>query len=668
MARLSSAPARSTEGQRALSTGEQVTLSFYWLALNFQTAALLPIVIPTQILLFVAPGAAGNAEQAVFLGWLSALGSVIALVAQPLVGAASDRTTGRLGRRRPYIIAGTVLLLAGAAFLGAAREVVAFVAGFALVMLANSVATAAYQSLLPDRVPLEQRGAASGYMGVMTIIGNVGSLAVAALLLGQVTSGAGFAASVRWGAAAFYVVTSVVLVWGAWVTVRGIAEPALPPRKPQPRPPFSLRALGRRADRLWIQPFRHHNFTWVFLTRAFVIMGLTLFLTFIEYYFANVARVPNFVQETAYLALLALLGAVTSALALGVLSDRTGRVVIVCVATALMTLAAAVFVVAPEGAPLWPLGIIFGLGYGAYTSVDWALGVDALPARDAAGKDMGIWNIASTLPAILAPLLGSVVIAAADHVGHTALGYRLVFGIAAVFMLLGAAFIVNVREVAGAAAVEVPDAPDAPDGSTRAGRRPRPGWGWRLALRARGGRARGFLRFWPVWERIDRWWHPVQPIPGAPHGLFLVQLSLYRGQPVSLPDGTHITRGDPIIELHMNNRALAAGAEHGPFELLALLEGDLRALAAWAAQPDAPPFHALHGLTLLSRAAPRLGFTLRPRPVTLVAWFDRFFMTGLLALYHVRGVERLTHGGTYGDYPQEVWMSRAELGRRYSEH
>ncbi|HEV2236855.1 MAG TPA: MFS transporter, partial [Ktedonobacterales bacterium] len=602
-------PAEATGGQHALSTGEQITLSFYWLALNFQSAALLPIVIPTQILLFVAPGAAGNAEQAIFLGWLSALGSVIALVVQPLVGAASDRTSGRLGRRRPYIVAGTLLLLLGMVLLGAAREVVAFIFGFALVMLANSVATAAYQSLLPDLVRPEQRGAASGFMGVMTIIGNVGSLAVAALLLGQVTSGAGFAGAVRHGAGAYYVATGLVLLWGAWVTVRGVpdaplaAASAAVARAPIATP-VATRALWRRAVVLWVRPFRHHNFTWVFLTRAFVMLGLTLFLTFIEYYFANVARVPNFVQETAFLALLALLGAVTSALTLGMLSDRVGRVVIVCAASGLMTLAAALFVIAPESAPLWPLGILFGLGYGAYTSVDWALGVDALPAKDAAGKDMGIWNIASTLPAILAPLLGSVVIAGADRAGQTALGYRLVFGIAAVFMLLGAAFILKVRE-AGATvehateAPPEPPAPPAPPATPAPGpRRQRPGWGWRLAFRTRGGRARGFLRFWPLWERIDRWFHPVRPIPGAPAGLFLVQPSHYRGRPVDLPDGTRIARGDPMLELHLNNRALAAGAARGPFELLALLEGDLAALAAWAATPDAPPFRALHGVTL----------------------------------------------------------------------
>jgi MFS family permease len=438
--------ASTTSGPSVLSLGEQITLSFYWLSLNFQMAALLPIVIPTQILLFVAPGAAGNAQQAIFLGWLSALGSVTALLVQPIVGAMSDRTAGRLGRRRPYVFAGTLLMLVGMAILGAARAVDAFIVGFLLVMFANSVASAAYQSLLPDRVAPEQRGAASGYMGVMTIIGNVGSLAVAAFLLGQVTPGAGFGASIHMGASLYYVLTGIVLIWGAWVTIAGIPEAPLPSRPRASDGRRGLSALGRQAVALWVAPWRHRNFTWVFLTRAFVMLGLTLFLTFIEYYFANVAHVTNFVQETAVLALLALLGAVASAMALGVLSDRTGRVPVVFLSTGLMTLAAMVFVVAPENFLLWPLGVIFGLGYGAYTSVDWALGVDALPSLGAAGKDMGIWNIASTLPAILAPLLGSLVIAASDHFGEIALGYRLVFGVAAVFMLLGAAFILKVRE------------------------------------------------------------------------------------------------------------------------------------------------------------------------------------------------------------------------------
>ncbi|HEX9414582.1 MAG TPA: hypothetical protein VF916_13840 [Ktedonobacterales bacterium] len=208
------------------------------------------------------------------------------------------------------------------------------------------------------------------------------------------------------------------------------------------------------------------------------------------------------------------------------------------------------------------------------------------------------------------------------------------------------------------------EAPAEPVPGARRARR-RPGWGWRLAFQTRAGRARGFLRFWPVWERLMLRIQPIRPIPGAPHGIFLIRPTQFSGRPIELPDSTRVGRGDPIIELHMHNQALASGIAQGPWELLRMLEGDLRALAAWAAQPEAPAFRALHGVTLLSRAAPRLGFMLRAQPITVHARLERFFMMGLLALYNVRGVERLLQGSTYGGYPQEVWMARTELLRRY---
>jgi len=184
-----------------LSIRQQVTLSFLWFSLNFETAALLPVVIPTQLLLFVAPGAVGNAEQALVLGWLSALGALIALLAQPLTGLISDRTTSPLGRRRPYILIAAMIYLAGILALAAAPGFAVFVLGFVLAQIAANVGTAAYQGLLPDRVPVEQRGTASGYLGLMTILGNVGSLIAAALLLADVSAGPGLAGTVRTGAA-----------------------------------------------------------------------------------------------------------------------------------------------------------------------------------------------------------------------------------------------------------------------------------------------------------------------------------------------------------------------------------------------------------------------------------------------------------------------------------
>jgi YkoP-like protein len=326
-----------------------------------------------------------------------------------------------------------------------------------------------------------------------------------------------------------------------------------------------------------------------------------------------------------------------------------------------MALPAITFVVAAGRIPLWPLGLVFGLGYGAYTSVDWALAVDSLPAQANAGKDLGIWSAASTLPAILAPALGGVVIALVGGVwGLTALGYQVVFALAAIFLALGAVFVSFIRGEPGAASL------DTPDSAAPAGRR-RPGLGWRLAAGSRGGRASGFLRFWPFWEWVTGTLKPTTLVPGAPNGLLRVRLMRYKGQPITLPDGTRIERGAWIAELHFNNRRVSAVARGaGLWRLTRMIAEDMAALARWVAQPgEMARAEALTGVTLVGRAAPRLGFTLRERPVTLHARLERFFMQGLLAIYNPEGVRRLERGGTYATYPVEVWMSRGELLRRY---
>ncbi|HYM51150.1 MAG TPA: MFS transporter [Candidatus Limnocylindrales bacterium] len=422
-----------------LTVRDQLALSALWFALNFQSAALLPIVIPAQVLLFVNPGAVGSAQQAVFLAWLGAIGAIASVVTQPIAGALSDRSVAALGRRRPYVLLGGIVMLLGAAAMGLSLTVGVFLCGYILYWLANNALTAAYQGLLPDLVPSSQRGTASGYLGLMTILGNIGSLGLAAVLLAQVGAGA-LEATVRRGVLLFFTITSLVVIAGIAVTLAGVRE------SPLSRPAAPPALTRERIVQLFLEPLRHGNFRWVFWTRGLVMLGLTLFLTFIEYYFASVARVPNFVASTASLALLALMGATGAALVVGIYSDRIGRVRLVSVSTSLMALAALVFVIAPQDVPLWPLGILFGVGYGAYTSTDWALAVDALPALSAAGKDMGIWSISSTLPPVLAPLLGGLVIGTAASRGQASLGYRAVFALAALFLLMGAVLVFQVRE------------------------------------------------------------------------------------------------------------------------------------------------------------------------------------------------------------------------------
>jgi MFS family permease len=428
-----------------LSLREQLTLSALWFGLNLQSSALIPIVVPLQIVLFVNPGKVGTAQQALALSWLSAGGAVVAVLVPPLAGALSDHTPGPWGRRRPYILLGGALLVLGSAEVIIAHDLGGFAIGFIILQIGGGVGTAAYQSLVPDKVPLDQRGSASGYIGLMTILGSVGSLGIAGVLLSSVMPGISSQSIIVQGANIYYGVTALVIVATVAVTMVGVHEVPLAPaqhdRVAEPAP-------GWRAGfaHTWLGPWRHRDFRWVFLTRVFVIIGLTLFMTYIELYFAVVGGATQFVQGTVVIIVLALFSAVFSALVLGVLSDRIGRVVVVCVATVLMGLAALAFVVAPGALPLWPLGLVFGLGYGAYSSVDWALAIDALPSLSTAGKDMGIWSIASNLPSVLAPLMGGPVIAIAAAYGARALGYRLVFALADLFFVLGAICVLFVRD------------------------------------------------------------------------------------------------------------------------------------------------------------------------------------------------------------------------------
>jgi len=423
-----------------LTTRRQLVLNLLWFAFNFQTAALLPVVVPAQVLLIVAPGSLGSAEQAAYLGWLAAAAAIVALFLQPLIGLLSDRTRTVWGRRRPHIVWGTALMLLGAAALTRAAGPWSFAAAFLLLQAGNSAAIAAYQALLPDLVPRRQRGSASGFLGLMTILGNAASLGLAALLLSEAAGGR--PAAITSGATAYYTVTIAGLALACGVTLVGVAEPSSRDQPVKAWPGLRTTLIA------WLEPWRTRNYVWVFVARFLVIMGLTLFMTFIEYYFARVAHVTNFVQATAAVALIALLVAVVGAVGLGRLSDRVPRVPLAFASTLVMALAAVLFWVSGGNIPLWWLGGVFGLGYGAYWSVDWALAVDSLPSIRAAGRDLGLWSLASTLPGMAAPALGSLIIGSGAALGRTEAGYQGVFIAAAVFFLLGAAAVLGIREEA----------------------------------------------------------------------------------------------------------------------------------------------------------------------------------------------------------------------------
>jgi MFS family permease len=442
--------------KKHLNIKDQLILNVLYFSLNLQYASLVPVVIPTMILLFVGSnhsGQVGNVQQGTLLGWLVTVASVVSLFMPPLIGELSDRTTLKMGRRRPYILIGGLLWIISTPFLVISSSIGIFLVGLSILHVGNNILSPSYQSLVPDKVPKDERGETSGFVGALTILGTVTGLGLAAFLLGGTNQHSYSASLIRHNAGLFFIVTAAALLVGVAITVIGVKEKPFH-YVPEPKPDHvqgekPLVTFAHWFDRNWLQPWHSYNFTVVFFTRSSIMMGLAMFMTYVEYYFAQVQHISNFVQVTALVAVVALGGGVVSGIVFGILSDRLKRrAPVVCGATICMSLASLAFVVFPStlAAWLWPLGVLFGLGQGAFTSVDWALSIDALPSLNEVGKDLGIWNASNNLPAILGPLVGSIILLISDHFGILVLGYRLIFLVATAFLVVAAICVLFVHE------------------------------------------------------------------------------------------------------------------------------------------------------------------------------------------------------------------------------
>ncbi|HVO68396.1 MAG TPA: MFS transporter [Aggregatilineaceae bacterium] len=425
-----------------MSALQQALLSFFWFATNAQWTAILLVTMPSQV-----KAAVGNDIKGSALGLALGFGAFVSMLAAPVFGALSDRIRLPGGRRKPWVVIGTlgnVVSLLGLAYLiqpGHPESVAGWTVAFLFVELFNNVATAPYSALIPDLVPVEQRGAASGWMGLMTMLGTlVGGL------LGLMIDSLG-------GISGVYFLLMAVLLLGMVVTVFGIKEPDLPVSKPMKWQGFWRELLS---------PFKDRDFTWVFLTRMLVTMGIFTVQEFLQYYMGDVIGAPfvlpglGKVADTPEAAvslfvLPLIVGAIASTLTAGVLSDRRGRKIVVYLAGALMGLVALVFVIFHSFTLVVLMAVIFGLGYGAYESVDWALASDVLPSMDDYAKDMGVWHVAFVLPQVIATPIGGFLLDKFQVISRTQaipnLGYTVIFLVAVLYFILGTVFVRQIKSV-----------------------------------------------------------------------------------------------------------------------------------------------------------------------------------------------------------------------------
>lgn len=429
-----------------MSTFRQAMLSLFWFGTGAHWTIILITTLPRQ-----AEIMGGDAVKGQTLGTVLAFGAFVSMVVAPIFGALSDRIVTRFGRRRPWIVLGTVMNivgLAGLALFPRANDLSSlplYIFAFMWVEFWNNVATAPYSALIPDVVPQDQRGSASGWYGLMNIVGTI----VAALAPFLFTSDG------VTNITALYIFAAGVLLFGMLGTVIFVQEPGVTKLPP----PFKLGEFARGL----ISPLRDHDFRWVFLTRFLMVMGLFTVQQFLQFYMDDVVKVfdlfgrftvENAIQATSVFLFLFLVGAAPSSITAGILSDRYGRKLMVYISSAFQAIVPIIFILfAPNFTITALLGLVFGIGYGAYQSVDWAMASEVLPSEDDFGKDMGVWHVAMTFPQVIAVPIAGVLLDYFNRVGAEPggvgpnFGYTVIFAMATLYFILGTILVRRIRKV-----------------------------------------------------------------------------------------------------------------------------------------------------------------------------------------------------------------------------
>ena len=390
-----------------------------WFGVNLAGPALAVVAIPRALAAF------DEATKTVTLSLVSAVGGIAVIVITPLFGRLSDRTTSRLGMRRPWMLWGVAGGLVGVGILAAAPGPWAIVLGWCTAQIGFGATNMAVHALLADQIPTRIRarvaGVASASAGLALIVGSV----VVAALPDDARS--------SW----FLLPGGVggLLALPLALTLRDLVRTERPPRL-------------RPADVLgsyWLDPVRHRDFFWAFACRILVTMSLLTVSTYLLYFVTDhlgvpADRAPGLVASAITVFTL---GNIATAVLFGWVSDRTGRrKPIVWISCMLSAAGLVVAIAVPHPSVLFAAMALVGAAQGAYVAVDVALMTEVLPTFDEAGRDLGIVALSYQLPQLLVPVVALPLLALPSGLDYPAL-----FGAAIVFCVVGGLAVLPIRRV-----------------------------------------------------------------------------------------------------------------------------------------------------------------------------------------------------------------------------
>jgi MFS family permease len=391
-----------------------------WLAIYAPIQVLLPEQVASLHDHIPKNGVPSGAD-AVLLSVVMGVGAIASLLANPLVGALSDRTTHARGRRHPWTVVCALTGALGIIVVAAAPSIPVMAVGWFIAELGLGGMLATLTAALPDRVPVNQRGALGALIGISQMLGTVLGALIVTVLVTRLSAG--------------YLTCAAIVVAGALLfTLRTPDEPLPAEFKPQLPVTTALR-------RLWVSPRQYPDFGWGWITHFMVNLGNDLGTLYLLYFLARGAHYHD--PQTGLLTLMALyaVALLIAGAACGTLSDRSGRRKPFIMGSAtVMALAAAIL----AASPTWHMALVaaplLGAGYGTYWAAAPALLTQVLPAAADRAKDLGLINIAYSLPLVVAPLVAGVVLGLMNS-------YPALFALAGLVTIIAAATVSRVRSV-----------------------------------------------------------------------------------------------------------------------------------------------------------------------------------------------------------------------------
>ncbi len=404
---------------------DYVKITIFGFAVTALWQSLHSIILPLRLLDIVP-----EAQKNTYLGWLTFCGLMLALAVQPIAGAISDRAGFKWGRRRPFILIGGVIALLIIPGIGLAGSFTAIFAVYCLLQIASNTAQGPYQAFIPDLVPPDKHGVASGVKALLEVVGGVTLVYLASLFMDRYFPGEGS----RWLWLVLGIL-AVVLLSALIATLILVRESTV---RTNERKNSFLAALYQTVKEV----MANRNIVWFLISRLLVYMAFTTIQQFALYFLRDVIGVVNPAEATARFSILAVVGMLIVVWPAGYLSDRIGRKPIIITSGLLGALGIGIIAFSQEYSPiLWAAGII-GMAIGAFNSANWALATD-LVAKGEEARYLGIANMATAGGAALARAIGPVI----DFFnGRSAgSGYEFMLLMCVAYFIIGAALVFKIK-------------------------------------------------------------------------------------------------------------------------------------------------------------------------------------------------------------------------------